>query len=68
MNIDFINLSVNQLRRIVPMELGKLTQLQSLLLGSNQVVSRNTTNIPILTMLTNCSSLQELDLGSNHFT
>jgi Leucine-rich repeat (LRR) protein len=50
------------------MELGKLTQLQFLILGDNQLVSDNTTNFPILTILTNFSTLQELDLGLNHMT
>eukprot|EP00253_Pinus_taeda_P007246 PITA_07246 len=58
---------MNQLSGIVPMELGKLTHLQSLLLDGNYLISGNTTRCPILTALSNFSDLQEVDLSGNNF-
>eukprot|EP00253_Pinus_taeda_P016718 PITA_16718 len=50
------------------MEFGKLTQLQKLLLGGNQLVSSSNTDLPILTTLTNCSALRKLTLDQNYFS
>ena len=49
------------------MEFGKLTQLQRLNLGDNQLVSGSTMTLPILTAFTNCSTLEKLGLYSNNF-
>eukprot|EP00253_Pinus_taeda_P024221 PITA_24221 len=65
---QLIDLSLNQLSGIVPMELGKLTHLRRLLLGGNHLISGNTTRCPILTALSNCSNLQDLDLSWNSLT
>ena len=48
------------------MELGKLTQHYMLDLDTHQLVSGTTTCLPILTTLTNCSILQEIDLSFNN--
>jgi Leucine-rich repeat (LRR) protein len=63
-----VELGYNQLSGVVPMDLGKLTQLMVLELANNELVSGSTTSLPILTALTNCSTLQELDLSYNHLT
>eukprot|EP01018_Ginkgo_biloba_P029422 Gb_11994 [translate_table: standard] len=59
-------LSYNRLSGTIPMELGQLPLLERLLLSGNQLVSSSNTALPILTALTNCSHLQEIDLGDNH--
>ena len=64
---QIIDLDHNQLSGVVPMEFSKLTQLQWLNLGDNQLVSGNTTTLPILTALTNCSTLGKLHLSRNNF-
>eukprot|EP00253_Pinus_taeda_P019369 PITA_19369 len=66
--LQLIELSLNQLSGIVPMELGKLTHLQVLDLAGNYFISGNTMRCPILTALSNCSDLQEVDLSENNFT
>eukprot|EP00253_Pinus_taeda_P030460 PITA_30460 len=67
-NLQLVDINDNQLCGMVPMELGKLTQLQILDLGANQLVSGSSTSIPILTVLTNCSNLNFIDLSSNRLT
>eukprot|EP00253_Pinus_taeda_P010013 PITA_10013 len=66
--LQVIELGENQFSGVLPMELGKLTQLQYLDLYHNQLVSGSTTSLPILSALTNCSSLQLLNLASNYLT
>eukprot|EP00253_Pinus_taeda_P004784 PITA_04784 len=67
-DFQVFDLASNQLSGIVPMELGKLTQLRVLHLGGNQLVSGSTTSLPILTALTNCSALHQVDLSHNRLT
>eukprot|EP00253_Pinus_taeda_P027389 PITA_27389 len=62
-----ISLPYNQLSGIVSTEFGKLTQLKLFSLGYNQLVSGSTTSLPILTALTNCSTLEKIYLFSNNF-
>ncbi|KAH9291639.1 hypothetical protein KI387_043171, partial [Taxus chinensis] len=61
-------LELNQLSGTVPMEFGKLLQLRRLFLFGNQLVSRSNTTLLILTALTNCSHLRELNLAENYLT
>eukprot|EP00253_Pinus_taeda_P020780 PITA_20780 len=67
-NLQLLTLSGNQLSGIVPVELGKLTHLQRLFLAGNHLISGDTTTCPILTALSNCSNLQQVDLSYNNFT
>eukprot|EP01018_Ginkgo_biloba_P010512 Gb_14093 [translate_table: standard] len=64
--LTLLALSENRLSGTIPMELGQLPLLERLELGGNQLVSGSNTTLPILTALTNCSHLQQIDLGGNH--
>jgi Leucine-rich repeat (LRR) protein len=63
--IDFAR---NQLSGVVSMEFGKLTNLLTLGLYHNRLVSGSTTSLPILTALTNCSNLRNIELSANRLT
>ncbi|GLJ28883.1 hypothetical protein SUGI_0569310 [Cryptomeria japonica] len=67
-SLRLLVLNSNQLRGTVPMELGKLNLLTQLYLHTNQLVSDSTNTLAFLTALTNCSHLQEIVIGHNHFT
>eukprot|EP01018_Ginkgo_biloba_P020339 Gb_41502 [translate_table: standard] len=66
--LTLVSLGSNRLRGNTPVELGKLPFLEHLQLWGNQLVSGSNTTLSILTALTNCSHLQEIDLGDNHLT
>ncbi|KAH9306595.1 hypothetical protein KI387_010999, partial [Taxus chinensis] len=66
--LEIMDLSQNQMSGIIPPELGKLHALTRLNLYENQFVSGSTTNLPILTALTNCPLLNHIDLSLNHLT
>eukprot|EP01018_Ginkgo_biloba_P009089 Gb_08205 [translate_table: standard] len=63
-----LDLRDNRLSGTIPIELGNLPLLELLQLHGNQLVSGSNTALPILTALTNCSHLQQIDLGDNHLT
>ncbi|GLJ39674.1 hypothetical protein SUGI_0811040 [Cryptomeria japonica] len=65
--LELLALANNQLSGTVPLEFGKMKQLRRLLLWGNQFVS-GSSGLPILTVLTNCSSLEDLQLSFNHLT
>ncbi|GLJ39679.1 hypothetical protein SUGI_0811190 [Cryptomeria japonica] len=65
--LERLELEINQLSGTVPLEFGKMKQLRQLFLWGNQFVS-GSSGLPILTVLTNCSSLEDLELAFNHLT
>ncbi|XP_057844223.2 putative leucine-rich repeat receptor-like serine/threonine-protein kinase At2g24130 [Cryptomeria japonica] len=65
--LEVLDLEINQLSGTVPLEFGKMKQLRGLGLWGNHFVSRSR-GLPILTVLTNCSSLEKLGLEYNHLT
>eukprot|EP00253_Pinus_taeda_P022106 PITA_22106 len=67
-NLRKIDLGDNQLSGVMSTKFCKLTHLQRLSLGDNKLVSGSTTSCPILSALTNCSSLRQILLYSNHLT
>eukprot|EP01018_Ginkgo_biloba_P008532 Gb_21970 [translate_table: standard] len=63
-NLKYLWLGENELT--VPIEIGNLLYLERLYLQRNQLVSHpGNINLPILTALTNCSRLQEINLHHN---
>ncbi|XP_057813248.2 LRR receptor-like serine/threonine-protein kinase RGI5 [Cryptomeria japonica] len=62
-----LDLDSNQFSGTVPLEFGKLLQLQKLVLWGNHLVS-GSSSLPILEALTNCSSLEYIDLSLNNLT
>eukprot|EP01018_Ginkgo_biloba_P026796 Gb_37511 [translate_table: standard] len=66
--LTVLDVSKNRLSGTIPMELGKLPLLERLYLNNNQLVSGSNTTLAILTALTNCSHLQQIELEDNHFT
>ncbi|GLJ20846.1 hypothetical protein SUGI_0380110 [Cryptomeria japonica] len=62
-----LGLSKNQLSGTVPPEFGKMQQLRRLVLWQNHFVS-GSSGLSILTVLTNCSSLENLQLSHNYLT
>ncbi|XP_057866565.2 LRR receptor-like serine/threonine-protein kinase EFR [Cryptomeria japonica] len=62
-----LDLSYNHLIGKPPLEFGNLHQLQKLSLGVNHLVS-GSNDLSLLTVLTNCSSLKNLELSFNYFT
>ncbi|GLJ20838.1 hypothetical protein SUGI_0379990 [Cryptomeria japonica] len=65
--LQLLDLSKNQLRGTVPLEFGKMQQLRRLYLWRNNFVS-GSNGLSILTVLTNCSSLEQLALATNYLT
>jgi len=66
--IQVISLEQNQLSGTVPMELGKLTHLQTLYFDNNHLIRGSTGRCPILTaLISNCSNLQQILLLDNNF-
>ncbi|XP_059065519.1 putative leucine-rich repeat receptor-like serine/threonine-protein kinase At2g24130 [Cryptomeria japonica] len=66
-HLEVLELEINQLSGTVPLEFGKMQQLRLLRLWGNQFVS-GSSDLPILRALTNCSSLEILELACNHLT
>ncbi|GLJ28343.1 hypothetical protein SUGI_0557080 [Cryptomeria japonica] len=67
-SLQILYLNTNQLGGTVPLELGMLNLLSYLYLHDNQLVSDSSNTLAFLTALTNCSHLQKIDCGENHFT
>ncbi|GLJ39693.1 hypothetical protein SUGI_0811520 [Cryptomeria japonica] len=65
--LEMLGLEDNQLSGTLPLEFGQMQQLSLLSLWENQFVS-GSSGLPILTVLTNCSSLKSLQLSFNHLT
>ncbi|GLJ20532.1 hypothetical protein SUGI_0373590 [Cryptomeria japonica] len=65
--LQVLELELNQLSGLVPLEFGNLLQLQWLNLGGNNLVS-GSSDLSILTALSNCSSLQFLSFSHNYLT
>ncbi|GLJ28662.1 hypothetical protein SUGI_0564860 [Cryptomeria japonica] len=66
--LQVLLLDTNALSGTVPIELGNLNLLTRLYLHSNQLVSDSSNTLAFLTALTNCSHLQEIEMGNNDFT
>ncbi|GLJ21139.1 hypothetical protein SUGI_0386640 [Cryptomeria japonica] len=66
-HLQLLDLAQNQLSGAVPLEFGKMKQLRRLRLWQNHFVS-GSSGFSIITVLTNCSSLKELDLAFNNLT
>ncbi|XP_059077760.1 putative leucine-rich repeat receptor-like serine/threonine-protein kinase At2g24130 isoform X2 [Cryptomeria japonica] len=66
-SLTMLFLHANQLGGTVPMELGKLYLLTDLYLHTNQLVGDSNNTLAFITALTNCSHLQVIEIGSNHF-
>ncbi|XP_057835204.2 receptor kinase-like protein Xa21 [Cryptomeria japonica] len=65
--LQVLDLSRNQLSGRLPPGFGKMQQLRRLLLSVNHFVS-GSSDLSILIALTNCSNLEDLELGLNHLT
>ncbi|GLJ20705.1 hypothetical protein SUGI_0377160 [Cryptomeria japonica] len=65
--LQVLYLERNKLSGTVPLVFGKMKQLRRFILWQNHFVSGGS-DLPILTDLTNCSSLEQLDLGLNYLT
>eukprot|EP01018_Ginkgo_biloba_P027805 Gb_14202 [translate_table: standard] len=66
--MTLVDLEYNQLTGSVPLELGKLSRLEFLNLGANQLDSSHSPNLPFLTALTNCSILKGLSIRDNQLS
>ncbi|GLJ20860.1 hypothetical protein SUGI_0380470 [Cryptomeria japonica] len=65
--LQVLYLERNKLSGTVPLEFGKMQQLRRFVLWQNHFVS-GSSGLSIITALTNCSSLETLDLGLNYLT
>ncbi|GLJ20686.1 hypothetical protein SUGI_0376850, partial [Cryptomeria japonica] len=65
--VQLLGLERNKLSGTVPPEFGRMRQLRKINLWHNHFVS-GSSGLSTLTVLSNCSSLEDLDLGSNILT
>ncbi|KAH9328946.1 hypothetical protein KI387_001054, partial [Taxus chinensis] len=65
--LQVLDLSKNQLSGTVPSEFGKLLHFQRLNLWGNHLVS-GSSGLSILTTLTNCSYLEDINFAENYLT
>ncbi|GKV51596.1 hypothetical protein SLEP1_g58232 [Rubroshorea leprosula] len=62
-----VTLTLNNFSGVIPLNFGSLSNLQFLELFGNQLEAPENEGLGFLTSFTNCSNLQELDLGHNNF-
>ncbi|KAF0895803.1 hypothetical protein E2562_016536 [Oryza meyeriana var. granulata] len=64
-NLDSVDMSENNFTGVVPITIGKLPNLTSLNLGTNQLYARSKQDWEFIDSLANCTQLQEFSVATN---